>query len=78
METEAFEIIVDIHGMQRLQVQDYADGADRPCKFEVFDNGKLMLSLEPDSGSFKVFSNPDNINEKVVDKVICAIEGHYL
>ena len=78
METEAFEIVVELDGLGSLEVKNFSGQNEKEYQFEVFNNGLLLLGLEPEFDSFKTRINPFNLRKQVVNAIINCIEAHYL
>jgi hypothetical protein len=74
-----FEITIG-HGqdLRTLEVKDYVHHEGDKCKFEVYELGKLVVTLEPDGHSFKVCKNPANVDEGIVHIIIDKIEAYHL
>lgn len=78
MEIESFQIVIDNNSAQTFEVRDYVHHEDDQCKFEVFQDGIMLLSLEPDEDSLRVCKNPGGLDTETVHLIIDKIEHYYL
>ena len=60
-----------------FQIIDYAhNDDDNRCKFEVFTNGKMVASFEPDSRGFlHICKNSGEIDESILHLIADKIES---
>jgi hypothetical protein len=74
-----FEISLG-HGedMQTFMVKYVVYQEDSKCKFEVYQLGQLILSLEPDGDTFRICQNPGEVKKEMINQIIDQIESYHL
>jgi hypothetical protein len=62
-----------------FEVADYLHHDGEQCKFEVFLDGNLVASFEPDAHEYlRVCKNPGNLDEEILHIVAHRIEASHL
>jgi len=77
---EKFNITI-AHKKQSYQfeVADYLHHDGEHCQFEVFSEGKLVASFEPDSHEIvKVCKNPGHLDSELLHLIAGKLEGFQL
>jgi hypothetical protein len=64
--------------LQTFMVKDLVHQVDGKCKFEVYQLGQLILSLEPDGDTFRICQNPGEVKKEMINQIIDQIESYYL
>ncbi len=74
-----FEINIG-HGpdLKTFEVKDYAHHEEGHCKFEVYELGKLVLSLEPEGHFLRTCQNPGVLNDDTIHAIMENIEALHL
>lgn len=74
-----FEISVG-HGpeLKTFEVRDYAHHEEDQCKFEVYETGRLVLSLEPDGHFLRTCKNPGALDDDTIHVIMDTIEALHL
>ena len=75
---ERFQIIIGNNPAQTFEVRDYVHHENDRCKFEVFQDGKMLLSLEPDEDSLRTCKNLGGLEAETIHLIIDKIEYYYL
>ena len=78
MEMESFQIVIGNNPAQTFEVRDYLHHEEDRCKFEVFQDGKMLVSLEPDEDSLRICKNPGRLDVETIHLIIDKIEYYYL
>lgn len=61
-----------------FEVKDYLHHDDEKCKFDIYQNDILVLSLKPDPHEhLTVCKNPGNLDKKLVNLIADKLE-HYV
>ncbi|MXV50204.1 hypothetical protein GS399_04415 [Pedobacter sp. HMF7647] len=64
---------------ENFEVAEYLHHSDTHCKFEIFQNGKLIASLEPDKNEYlHVCKNPGGIDYETLHLIIHKLESYNL
>ena len=72
---ETYTIAMGNGGVQTFQVSMYPHHQQPVCRYSIFQEGKLMASLSPDSQNFlNICQNPGGISDDVLDLLCEAIE----
>jgi hypothetical protein len=77
---EKFDITIK-KGKQELVfgVKDYPHHEDEKCKFEIFKDDKLVLSLDPDPHeTLTVCKNPGNLDNELVHLIADKLEAYQM
>ncbi len=65
--------------LYHFSIVDYAHREGDRCKFEVFQNGTLVASFEPDYREYlRICKNPGGLDRKVLYMVADQIEAYHL
>jgi hypothetical protein len=75
-----FEISV-VKGKETYQfeVRDYLHHEDEQCKFEIYQDGEFVVSLEPDKyETLRVCKNTGKIDNKVVHLIVDKLETYHI
>lgn len=79
MERFTIEVTKD-NDKLNFDIIDYAHSADHNhCKFEVFSNGRIVVSFEPDSrGYLHICKNHGKVGEEVLHLIADKLEAMYI
>lgn len=61
-----------------FEVRDYPHHENDACKFEVYTDGELVVSFEPDKyGHLHICKNPGKVNNEVLYELAQEIEKYH-
>lgn len=62
----------------QFEVRDYAHDDDSRCKFEIYQNERLIASFEPDKRGFlHICKNPGKVEEEVLHLIAEKLETYH-
>ncbi|RYY34063.1 MAG: hypothetical protein EOP46_14635 [Sphingobacteriaceae bacterium] len=75
METIKISVIKDKQTYD-FEVHDYAHHDGDKCKFEIFDDGKMVAAFEPDNHEYlRICKNPGKLDEEVLHLIADKLEA---
>ena len=76
---DRFKIEVEKDDSQLVfEIADYAHDEHNACKFEVYQENKMIASFEPDRrGILHICKNPGNVDDEILHKIAERIESYH-